>query len=141
QEYGFYDVLTGLGADPEGGLAKWGGLGLDLTLGMFADPLTPLSFGLNKAGSVARAGGKALDAAEFAKRAGGMTARAIEGGTKLPGQVLKSGVTGLDRVRAAQQGLWSPLNYAGFSLLPPSASAAVARGVDPLAHLISQNPV
>lgn len=102
---------------------KWGGLAFDILNPL--DPLNYVTLGLNKAGRVASAAGKTLDVASEAG--------------KLPGKVLKRNVIGIDRVKAAEEGLWSPINFMGTSVLPKSASVATAKVVQPTLNAISQS--
>lgn len=111
RQFGAYDVLTDLGADPESRWTRIGGLALDVVNPL--DPLTYVGAGFTKAGRAARA---------------------LEQGSKTLGKLET-------RAAAAALGQWSPVTYLGKAVVPKALSVPTAKAVDALGLKISESPV
>lgn len=73
KQFGFQDILVSAGADPDSDVTKWVGIGLDVTVGGFLDPLSYLTLGVNRVGRLQRAmqaGEKTLSRANLARTGG-----------------------------------------------------------------------
>lgn len=135
QHYGFYDLATAAGADPQSALTRYGSIALDIFPGMFLDPLTLVTGGFSKAGKAAKVAGLTDDAAKMAKgasvvRDAMMPARTVR---RLGTEAIEAAV---DLPEAARRGLWSPLNVAGTPIVPKAVAAPWAKGVQTIGDLV-----